>query len=226
MGNHTSCVTVGINQETIQLVCSDGTHQNFRKPLSAAQIIEEFPQHLVCHSESFYIGQKTAALSPNDQLKVGSKYFLLPQHFFHSPLSLLLLASLISPPPPSKTPLPSNSSVCVSAPVRRIESASLLCHPFDIQKSDAGGGLRIRVCPEFVTKLIENSRLNVDEGGPRPKGRDYVDGKRGLCHTPELQKDYEELVKSRGHCWKPTLESIREKENNVGHKIFARIKRY
>jgi hypothetical protein len=135
----------------------------------------------------------------------------------------MLLASLISPPPPSKAP-PNNSTACLLAPLRSIERASLLCQPIHIQKSDAGGGLRIRVCPEFVTKLIENRKLNVDEGG-RTVGRDSIDDKRRLCNTPELQKDYEQLVKSRGHCWKPTLESIREKEKNVGSKILMKIKR-
>ena len=44
-----------------------------------------------------------------------------------------------------------------------------------------------------------------------------------LCNTPELQKNYKELMKSRDHYWKPKLESIREKEEKVGHKIFRKI---
>jgi hypothetical protein len=89
MGNHICCLTVGNHKETIQLVLSDGTVQILHKPLCVAEIIQEFPQHLVCHSDSFYIGKKTPTLSAKEQLKVGNKYFLLPQ--------TLLSVSLISP---------------------------------------------------------------------------------------------------------------------------------
>jgi hypothetical protein len=199
--------------ETIQLVRSDGTLQILHKPLCAALIIQEFPQCLVCHSDSFYIGQKTPTLSPNEQLEVGNKYFLLPQHFFQSPLSLLSLASLISPPPPPKAP--PTSTARLSAPLRSIERASVFCQPFEIQKSDAGGGLRIRVCPEFISKLMEEGRLNADERG-HSVGGDSADDEPGrLCNTPELQKEYAQLVKCRGQCWRPKLETIKEKEKKI-----------
>jgi hypothetical protein len=200
-------------EETIQLVSSDGTLQIFHKSLTAAQIMEEFPQHLVCHSDSFYIGQKTPTLSANEQLKVGNKYFLLPQHFCQSPLSLLSLASLISPPPPPKAP--PTSTARLSAPLRSIERASVFCQPFEIQKSDVGGGLRIRVCPEFISKLMEDARLNADECG-QSVGGDSTDDEPGrLCNTPELQKDYAQLVKCRGQCWRPKLETIKENEKKI-----------
>lgn len=84
MGNHGSCIVVGCNKklETIRLVCSDGGVRILHKPVSAAQIMQEFPAHLVCRSDSFYIGQKTPALSPDVQLKPGNRYFILPDHFF------------------------------------------------------------------------------------------------------------------------------------------------
>jgi len=221
MGNHICGLTVCNNTDTIQLVQSDGTVQILHKPLSAAQIVEEFPQHLVCHSRSFYIGQKTPVLSPNDQLKVGNNYFLLPQHFFHSPLTLLSLASLISPPSLKAPPAPAS---CLSAPLRSIERASLLCQPFEIQKSDVDGGLRIRVCPEFISKLMEDGRLNADER-QRSVGGDSPDDECRLLNTPELQKDYAQLVKCRAQCWRPKLESIKENENRIGRNRFMKIKR-
>jgi hypothetical protein len=223
MGNHTSCLKVNNNKETIQLVHSDGAVQILHKPLSAAQIVQEFPQYLVCRSDSFYIGQKTPSLSPDDQLNVGNKYFLLPQHFFQSPLSLLSLASLISPPPSPKAP--PTSTAHLSAPLRSIERASVFCEPFEIQKSDVGGGLRIRVCSEFVSKLMEDGRLNVDERGRSVNGDNSTDDEPGrLCNTPELQKDYARLVQCKAQCWRPKLETIKEKEK-IGNKIFIKIRR-
>jgi len=222
MGNHTSCMMVGNNRETIQLVCSDGSIRILPESVKASQIMQECPQNLVCHSDSFYIGQKTPALSPNDPLKAGNNYFILPDHFFQSPLSLVSLASLISPPP---TKVALSPTVRASPALRSIGRASALCQPFDIQKSDAGGDLRIRVCPEFITKLMEDRRVNVDER-ELPVTRDFADDEPyRLCNTPELKKEYKKLVKSRGHCWKPKLESIGEKEDKVGHRIFMKIKR-
>jgi len=220
MGNHTSCMLLGNNRETIQLVRSDGSIRILPESVKASQFMQEFPQNSVCHSDSFYLGQKTPALSPDDQLKAGNIYFLLPDHFFQSPLSLVSLASLISPPPPTKVAL--SPAARASPALRSIGRASALCQPFEIQKSDVGGGLRIRVYPEFVTKLMEDGRVNVDEGKV-PVPSDFADDE--LCNTPELQKDYKQLVKSRGQCWKPKLESIREKEERVGHRIFMKIKR-
>jgi len=221
MGNHICCLTVGNHKETIQLVLSDGTVQILHKPLCVAEIIQEFPQHLVCHSDSFYIGKKTPTLSAKEQLKVGNKYFLLTRHFFQSPLSLLSLASLISSPPPTKSPL--TSTACLSAPLRRIERASAFCQPFEIQKTDVGG-LRIRVCPEFISKLMDGARLDADERRSSV-GRDSAEDESRLLNTPELRKAYAQLVKCRAQCWRPKLESIRENDKMIGHKRFMKIKR-
>jgi len=221
MGNYTSCVMVGNNNETIQLVCSDGSIRILPKSVKTGQIMQEFPQHLVCYSDSLYIGQKTPSLSPNDRLKAGNNYFLLPDHFFQSPLSLVTLASLISPPP---TKVALSPTARTSSALRSIGRASALCQPFDIQKSDVGGGLRIKVCSQFITKLMEDGRVHMDKRGV-PVPRDSADDEPRLCNTPELQKAYKQLVKSRVHCWRPKLESIREKEEKVGHKISMKIKR-
>jgi len=222
MGNHTSCVMVGNNNETIQLVRSDGSITIVPKSVKAGQIMQEFPQHLLCCSDSLYIGQKTPSLSPDDQLKAGNHYFLLPDHFFQSPVSLVTLASLLSPPPTKVSLAPTSRA---SSAIRSIGYASSLCQPFDIQKNDVGGGLRIRVRSQFITKLMEDGRVNVDERGSTVPTASADDDDTRLCNTPELQKAYKQLVKSKGHCWEPKLESIREKKENIGYQIFMKIKR-
>lgn len=201
-------------EKTIQLVHSDGSVQIFHKPLRAGQIVQEFPQHFVCHSQSLYIGKKTTPLSPNDQLDVGNKYFLMPERFYNSALSLQSLALSLQSPP----------SQSVSACLRRIERASALFNPFVIEK-DARGGQRIRVSIEFITKLMEDGRRNDDGRGHAVDSASADNGSR-LCNTPELQKEYEKLVASRGQRWRPKLESIKEKEEVVDcHKLINKIKK-
>ena len=194
MGSHASCLVTGIySEKTIQVVCSDGTVRNFHRTVSAGQIMLEFPDYLVCHSDSLYIGQKTLAFSQNDQLKVGSKYFVLPKHFFQFLLSFVTLASLISP---IVTNGPVSPTARVSAPLRSIGREVALCQPFQIENSNERGNA---VVGDFAD-----------------------DGQRGLCNTPELQKDYVQLVRARGQSWKPELETVRENGRNGVYMRFIK----
>ncbi|XP_057844597.2 uncharacterized protein LOC131054150 [Cryptomeria japonica] len=203
MGNHTSCVVPNPNPKhtSIQLLHSDGSMEILNRPILASVIMEDLPEHVVCHSDSFYIGQKIPALSPKEELKMGHKYFLLPKQSFQSVLSLVSLASFISPP---KTVIPSHGASNFSFNTVR---APILKNPFEIEKSD--GGLRIKVCSEFISKLIEDGRFSNKE-------REIsAESDQGLCNTPQLQKDYAQLVTSRNQVWKPKLDTIQEKEKLV-----------
>nr|DAD34033.1 TPA_asm: hypothetical protein HUJ06_004673 [Nelumbo nucifera] len=74
MGNHISCVQELQSEpplETIKLIKSDGLVKIYHRPINVSELMLEFPRHLVCHSDSFYIGQKIPALSENDELKLG-----------------------------------------------------------------------------------------------------------------------------------------------------------
>lgn len=87
------------------------------------------------------------------------------------------------------------------------------------------GGLRIRVSAEFIKNLMDqDGRLNADERHPVVV-RDSTDERHGLCTTPELQKDYAQLVTFSGQSWKPKLETISEKEKVGGYKRFMKINR-
>jgi hypothetical protein len=90
-----------------------------------------------------------------------------------------------------------------------------------MEKSNVGGGLRIRVSADFITKIMNAGRLNSDEGGLAVVRDDEL---RGLCNTPQLQKDYAQLVTAIEQSWKPNLESIREKERPGGYMRFMKIK--
>ncbi|XP_050374743.1 uncharacterized protein LOC126792334 [Argentina anserina] len=192
----------------IKVVKFDGLVKIYSKPVDVSELMREFPKHLVCASDSFYIGQKIPALSEHDQLQFGRKYFLLPKHLFESVLSFVTIASFASSDPESEksdqrpSPVPSINSK--NAFLRKVAT----CEPFHIQKSDTGC-LRIRVSDEFISQLLEEGKLRdeakVEEDDEHSKG---FEPNNKVCTTPQLQKDYSQLVGARQ--WKPRLEPIRE----------------
>ena len=74
------------------------------------------------------------------------------------------------------------------------------------------------MCPEFISKLMEEGRLNADERDRSVGGDSIEDERVRLLNTPELEKEYAQLVKCRRHCWKPKLETIKENEKKIDVK--------
>ncbi|XP_044461151.1 uncharacterized protein LOC123192605 [Mangifera indica] len=196
LGNPISCLQLQSEQSsgrTIKLIKSDGLVKIYDHPIHVSELMMEFPKHLVCRSDSFYIGQKIPALSGSDQLQLGHKYFLLPKHCFQSVLSFLTIASFASPQAQSSSAKSRNAFLKKAAS----------CQPFDIQKSPSGCG-RIRVSDEFISQLME-------EGIIKEEDEEEETFKSKICTTAQLQKDYTQLVGSSRQ-WKPKLETIKEKE--------------
>ncbi|KAJ9180495.1 hypothetical protein P3X46_008727 [Hevea brasiliensis] len=203
LSNHISCVHIRPDPpvETIKLIKSDGLVKIYDRPIHVSELLVEYPKHLVCRSDSFYIGQKIPALSENDQLQLGHKYFLLPKHCFQSVLSFVTIASFVNTSSQFQAQPSSSSSSSSRDSTNALLKKVATCQPFDIQKSPSGC-LRIRVSDEFISQLMEQSKIKESE-------EDDSSGSR-ICTTPQLQKDYKLLVGSRQ--WKPKLETIREKE--------------
>lgn len=107
----------------IRLVKSDGVVAIYERPVAAWEVMEEFPKHMVCRSDCFYIGQITPALSHTDRLLPGHNYFLLPANFFQSALSF--------------------------ATFLRCRTAAPGRPPFELEKTPAGG-LRVKVTEEMI----------------------------------------------------------------------------
>ncbi|KAJ6705221.1 DUF4228 DOMAIN PROTEIN-RELATED [Salix purpurea] len=206
MGNPTSCSPPA---GTIKLIKSNGLVKIYDRPIHVSELMVEFPKHLVCHSDSFYIGQKIPALSENDQLQFGHKYFLLPQDCFQSVLSFVTIASFTSSSLQPQ-PLSARNAFLKKAPT---------CQPFDIQKSP-NGCLRIRVLDEFISQLMEEGEVEESEedessGNCKPRSR--------VCTTPQLEKHYTQLVGSRR--WIPKLETIEEQEKRKLSSAFGMKRR-
>ncbi|KAF5726610.1 hypothetical protein HS088_TW22G00290 [Tripterygium wilfordii] len=178
---------------SIKLIDSNGEVKIYTRPIPASELMIQFPKHLVCHSDSFYIGQKIPALAESDLLQLGHNYFLLPTQFFQSVLSFVNIAAFASA---KTTPhLPFRNALMKKAAT---------CRPFDIQKSPSGC-LRIRVTDEFISQLMEEGDA-VENG--EAGCEEETTKSAGVCNSPQLKKEYKQLVRYRQ--WKPTLETIRE----------------
>ncbi|XP_058092832.1 uncharacterized protein LOC131239243 [Magnolia sinica] len=133
ISNHITCLSLPPSHSpapTIKLIKSDGHIDIYHRPIPASDLMRQFPKHLICDSDSFFLGQRIPALSATDTLQLGHNYFLLPSHLFQSVLSFITVASFASS---SKKPA--------------------TCRPFDVHKTPSGT-LQIRVSDEFIDSLL------------------------------------------------------------------------
>ena len=179
---------------TVKLIFWEGTTRILTgKSYIAGEIMFEFPDRMVCHADSFFLGHPVPALGIHDELLGGQTYFVLRiDRFACGVLSATSLAAFGSSPC-------SNNNKAVN-PINFGGSNS----PFEYLKG-SNGRVLIKVSPEFITKLVMRGK-EIGSGSPS-------NNVRLLCSTPELQKHYEQLVGSKEQVWSPTLETISE------HKI-------
>ncbi|QCE01587.1 uncharacterized protein LOC114193869 [Vigna unguiculata] len=172
----------GSSKKLVKLVFWEGTSRSLKGKHIAGEIMFEFPEMMVCHAESFFIGHPIPVLSIDDELMQGETYFVLPiDRFACSTLSVASISAFGSCP--NKSPI--KFGAC----------------PFQYLKG-SDGRIVIKVMPEFITRLIT--------GGDGAEKESVVGPSSFLCSTPELQKHYEQLVKSKDQVWSPKLETISE----------------
>ncbi|KAI3467845.1 hypothetical protein Pfo_024508 [Paulownia fortunei] len=164
----------------IKIIKCDGGVKIYDRPIKAWELMEEFPKHMVCRSDCFYIGQKTPALSHHERLQPGHNYFLLPANFFQSALSF---ASFL-----------------------RCRSTLAGRPPFEVEKTPSGS-LRIKVTEEMIIQHQKEEEVEAEAAQKIIR----------VCTTPQLRKDYEQLV-GRRHHWKPKLDTIAEKKSHQKKK--------
>ncbi|KAK9939496.1 hypothetical protein M0R45_016191 [Rubus argutus] len=95
----------------------------------------EFPDQMVCHADSFFIGQPIPALSIDDELMLSQTYFVLPLDRFASSMLSASSISALSSSSPKNSPIKFGGS------------------PFEYIRGSSGKVL-IKVVPEFITRLI------------------------------------------------------------------------
>ncbi|RZB51687.1 hypothetical protein D0Y65_048205 [Glycine soja] len=174
-----------------KLIFWDGTMRCLKGKHIAGEIMYEFPDKVVCHADSFFIGHPIPALALEDELIQGEAYFVLPiDSFTCKTLSISSLLSLGSDP--------SKSTIKFGE-----------C-PFEYLKG-SNGRVLIKVMPEFITRLINRSK--------RPCCPSSNDNNNFLCSTPELRKHYQMLVKSKDQVWSPKLETISENKQGLDQAL-------
>ncbi|KAI3518311.1 hypothetical protein L1887_06890 [Cichorium endivia] len=156
----------------------------------AGELMFEFPDTMVCDADCFFIGHPVPALSIDDELNPGQTYFVLPLDIFSSKtLSASSISALVALTP-KRTPI--NFKVC----------------PFEYIKG-SNGRVLIKVSSEFMTRILTRRGGSDDQESESESGSaNAVQG--FLCSTPELKKQYEQLVGSKDQTWSPKLETISE----------------
>ncbi|XP_022754224.1 uncharacterized protein LOC111302712 [Durio zibethinus] len=182
MGNSISPCFQQNPRSLVKLIFWEGNTRILTGKHIAGEVMFEFPDRMVCHADSFFIGHPIPALAIDDDLMPGQTYFVLPLDRFacNNVLSASSLAALNS----SSKPAPVNFGQC----------------PFEYVK-DSHGRVLIKVVPEFITRLINHRSKEEGTGSP---------GNSFLCSTPELKKHYEMLVGPKEQVWSPKLETISE----------------
>ncbi|PUZ45086.1 hypothetical protein GQ55_8G192000 [Panicum hallii var. hallii] len=79
--------------KVVRLVGCDGLVRAYPPPVTARELMQQHPRHLVCRADALLIGEKIPAVAPGEELQPGQAYFLLPAHLFRSVLSFVSLAS-------------------------------------------------------------------------------------------------------------------------------------
>lgn len=183
MGNAVSpCFKQTSSKFSVKLVFWEGTTRLLTGKHVAGEIMFEFPDRMVCHADSFFIGRPVPALAIDDELVPAQTYFVLPIDLF---ACTVLSASSLSAFSSSPKPGPIKFNDC----------------PFEYIKG-SNGRVLIKVMPDFITNLIISGK---ELGGICSSPSSGF-----LCSTPELQKHYEQLVGCRGQVWSPKLETISE----------------
>jgi hypothetical protein len=166
----------------VRVVGCDGQVRSYRPPVTAREVAQAHPRHLVCRADALLIGERIPAVAAAEELQPGQAYFLLPAHLFRSALSFVTLASslilLLSSPEGGGKP-----------PRHR---------PFELCRT-AAGTLRIKFSDEFLVGA------GADGEGKEGKEARVMRGDR------RLEKEYEGLVGYRkSRRWAPKLETIQE----------------
>lgn len=94
MGSTASCArcTQVVSPDVIRVVYLDGQVDEFAAPISAKRVLQNHPRHFICNSRDLY-GAISPALQPEEELRVGELYFLLPLLALQSAENLLALAT-------------------------------------------------------------------------------------------------------------------------------------
>ncbi|XP_072997662.1 uncharacterized protein [Typha latifolia] len=189
------CLRTTPHGRAIKLVFWGGATELLHEPRLAGEVMFEHPDRILCRADAFYIGLPVPVMSMDEPLLKGATYFLLPVDRF--PCHVALTAASLALLSPAKSPL---------------SLVGFGQSPFEYLKGE-DGRTRIRVSPQFIAEVITG-------GGGRSSSSS---SSNNLCSTPELRKQYEQLVGYRERAWSPRLETIEERKRRNYTSIHGRL---
>ncbi|CAH1436070.1 unnamed protein product [Lactuca virosa] len=201
MGNAMGCCYLTGEGSSVKVIYWEGNTRTLTgKRWLAGELMFEFPDSMVCDADCFFIGHPVPALSIDDQLNPGQTYFVLPLDIFSSKTLSASSISAVLSSTPNRTPI--NFKEC----------------PFEYIKG-SNGRMLIKVSPEFMTRILTRRGSGDGQESENESGN-AVNG--FLCSTPELKKQYEQLVGSKDQTWSPKLETISE-HNRIRYSPYRLI---
>ncbi|KAL2477200.1 hypothetical protein Fot_46214 [Forsythia ovata] len=77
-----------------KVVHLDGRLQEFQRRIAAEEVLSLNPNCFICSSDTMYINSPPPQMAPDDVLKLGQIYFLMPISKSQNPISLQDLCAL------------------------------------------------------------------------------------------------------------------------------------
>lgn len=95
MGSMASCARRAkvVSPDAIRVVHVNGQVDKFPAPVSFKRVVQHHPRHFICHSRDLY-AVNCRPLKPEEELRLGELYFLLPFSALESDLSAENLMAL------------------------------------------------------------------------------------------------------------------------------------
>ncbi|XP_077219002.1 uncharacterized protein LOC143853152 [Tasmannia lanceolata] len=172
MGNALSPCFHPNSKSSVKLVFWEGNTRTLTGNHLAGEIMFQFPDRIICHADSFYIGRQIPALSIHDKLLMGESYFVIPiDRFAGQILSAASLTALASSP--KRAPINTGK-----VPIQYVNGPD--------------GRLLIKVLPEFITRIMsqageKESKSSLCSTPELQKHYAQLIGSKGQSWSPKLE---------------------------------------
>ncbi|XP_020592772.1 uncharacterized protein LOC110033206 [Phalaenopsis equestris] len=192
-----------LKSSPVKVMGLDGRVKVYHRRIKVEELMKEHACHLLCRSDSFFIGQKLQALEAAEELQMGESYFILPSQFFQSVLSFVTIASSLAK---------------IGGGCGGRDGGGRLRH-FDIHKTDSGK-LQIRISEE-VEEIVgeEEEGKNGVLCTTKEMVKEYeklvgVDLRRWRPKLEKIAETPEGKMRRRGRGMKWNFGGLRRKNND------------
>ncbi|KAK6931585.1 PADRE domain [Dillenia turbinata] len=99
MGNYMSCTRPMLpaikNSKAARVILPTGEIRHFREPISAAELMLEFPSFFLVNSQSLNTGRRFSPLNADEDLEFGNVYIMFPMKRLNSVITAADVALLL-----------------------------------------------------------------------------------------------------------------------------------